>query len=380
VKQSVCALLMLAVVVSGCGNNRTGSPPEEKGGPPLASQKENLNPSRYERNEGKPRVIVFVHGVFGSSDDTWTCASNGRTWPQLLKDDARFSNSDIYLVNYSTTKLNRLMSLDDVVGNVMNRLQADAVLDHQELVFLAHSMGGLVVQRLLLRHRELAPKVKLIFFASTPQEGSQLATLGHLFVGNPQLAAMLPGDANLFLDGLHADWRDARFTIPISCVAERATTYGALVVDRDSATRYCRDVVPVAINHLDIVKPCSQNDDVYAAFWNAYHANPITQTTAATKQWSLYMEVGCDQTKRDTVTASVPLSTGEEVTGAPTAELINKDKIRHEEAKVVSSSGNTAQVLVNFDGEAKNTFGNCPGGGHATVVVTFPIRRTSALE
>jgi len=35
-----------------------------------------------------------------------------------------------------------------------------------------HSLGGLVTQRLLLTHRELIPKVKFIYFFSTPDEGA----------------------------------------------------------------------------------------------------------------------------------------------------------------------------------------------------------------
>jgi pimeloyl-ACP methyl ester carboxylesterase len=184
-------------------SSKSDSPPAVEGrGSAALPAPENSNPSHYERNESKPRVIVFVHGVFGSADDTWTCERTGKSWPRLLKDDPRFGNSVIYVVNYPTTRLNRLVSIDDVVGNVMNRLQGDGVLDHPDIVFLSHSMGGLVVERLLLRNQSLAAKVKLLFLASTPMEGSQLANLGHLFTGNPQLEEMLPGDANVFLEGL----------------------------------------------------------------------------------------------------------------------------------------------------------------------------------
>ena len=71
------------------------------------------------------------------------------------------------------------MSIDDQVSNLMNRLEGDKLFSkHNEVVFVAHSMGGLIVQRLLLTHHDLAPKVRFIYFLSTPQEGSAIARLG----------------------------------------------------------------------------------------------------------------------------------------------------------------------------------------------------------
>ena len=37
--------------------------------------------------------------------------------------------------------------------------------EHNEVGFLVHSLGGLVMQRLLLTHRELVPKVRFIYFS-----------------------------------------------------------------------------------------------------------------------------------------------------------------------------------------------------------------------
>ena len=48
----------------------------------------------FKKNEKKPRVIVFVHGVIGMPVETWT-ARNGAYWPSLLKQDADFGLSDL---------------------------------------------------------------------------------------------------------------------------------------------------------------------------------------------------------------------------------------------------------------------------------------------
>jgi predicted alpha/beta hydrolase family esterase len=71
------------------------------------------------------------------------------------------------------------MSIDDQVSNLMNRFEGDGIFrKHNEVVFVAHSLGGLVVQRLLLTHHELAMKVRFIYFLATPQEGSAVPGWG----------------------------------------------------------------------------------------------------------------------------------------------------------------------------------------------------------
>jgi len=335
--------------------------------------------SHYERNAGKLRVIVFVHGVYGGAGDTWTSPKTGVSWPGLMKDDARFANSDIYVVNYPTAaKSGNLMSIDDVVGNVMNRLEADDVFSkHNEVVFICHSMGGLVIERLLLRHQDLASKVRFLFFASTPQESAQISELGHIFIGDPQLREMFPGDENSFLEGLDTGWRDAHFTVPIYCVVERAETNNILIVERYSGTHNCRTVTPINENHINIVKPSSREDDSYIAFWNAFRQNPVLRPENASKEWTSHQVVDCNHTNRQTLTASVALDGDlrEQVSGAATATLRGGDHIRNQSAQIVSQTGNTAEVFIKFDGESKNTFGHCPGEGYVTLAVTFPVQR-----
>jgi pimeloyl-ACP methyl ester carboxylesterase len=132
--------------------------------------------------------------------------------------DDTFKNSDIYVVDYPSPQTGNIMSVDEEGSNIMNRMTDAKVFGHSEVVFLVHSLGGLVTQRLLLTHRELLPKVKFIYFFSTPDEGAQIAQIGHLFNDDPLLKQMFHGDDNTFLEGIENDWINAKLDMPRYCV------------------------------------------------------------------------------------------------------------------------------------------------------------------
>jgi pimeloyl-ACP methyl ester carboxylesterase len=230
--------------------------------------------SHYERHENKDRVVVFVHGFFGDASDTWTCPK-GVFWPSLLLRDTAFDDSDVYVAAYNSGDN---VTIDEVVSSLNDRLEHDKVFEHREVVFVAHSLGGLVVRKLLLTHREYAQHVRFIYFFSTPGTGSQIARLGSIFAPNPLLREMSSGDSNDYLLSLEFEWKAAKFqSIRLYCAYEKKPTKGVIVVDRLSATRDCGDQTPIPINedHIGIVKPCSPEDDSYIALKNAVRENPI---------------------------------------------------------------------------------------------------------
>jgi hypothetical protein len=255
-------------------------------GPAMSAATSSTAPSAqspYERprTKGGPykqRVVVFVHGIFGDADGTWRYSSNVY-WPKLLLTDDSFRDSDVYVAAYSTPYLGNTMNLDEVVTNLNNRLVNDEVFSkHREVVFVCHSLGGLVVQRLLLTFRGYAAQVPFIYFFSTPETGAQIAKLASVFSADPLLRALLPGDENGYLQNLENEWKASQFHIHRLCAYEKKPYKGVLVVDRLSGTRNC-DAPPIPINedHVGIVKPSSTNHDSYIALRNALNAIPISR-------------------------------------------------------------------------------------------------------
>jgi hypothetical protein len=66
----VQAILVLSLAAGcgylvSCGSKSPSAPAAQNAFEPAVS--------KYERNDKKDRVIVFVHGIFGSARDTWAC-------------------------------------------------------------------------------------------------------------------------------------------------------------------------------------------------------------------------------------------------------------------------------------------------------------------
>ncbi|MBR1154530.1 triacylglycerol lipase [Bradyrhizobium sp. JYMT SZCCT0428] len=226
--------------------------------------------SKYIREvQGHDWVIVFVHGIIGDSKDTWT---NGNTyWPALLTSDKDFDGASIYVYEYPTS-VSSTMSLNEVAENMRLIFNADGVSQHNNIVFIAHSMGGLVLRNYLLKYREVASRVRMSYFFATPTTGSEIAAIVGLVpkVG-PQVKALRPMERASDLANTQLDWRAARFKFPSYCAFETLATYGIVVVPQASATNLCDDVVdPINSDHFSIVKPSGPRSLPYLAFKAAF--------------------------------------------------------------------------------------------------------------
>jgi hypothetical protein len=58
------------------------------------------------------------------------------------------------------------------------------------------SLGGLIVQRFLLTHRNHASQMPFSSFCSTPESSAQVAKLGHIFSAVPLLKEMCSRNNN----------------------------------------------------------------------------------------------------------------------------------------------------------------------------------------
>jgi pimeloyl-ACP methyl ester carboxylesterase len=264
--------------------------------------------SRYIRKlDPTTPVIVFVHGVLGNSTETWTNAD--KYWPKMLTEDPAFNETSIYVLEYDSQLLRGGLSINELALNMRLKLSNHNVLDHREIIFLTHSMGGLITRSFLLNRPDIAAKTRFIYFFSTPTTGANIAKWAALVARrNPQFRNMKPLQSDSFLSVLQNNWLEAQYNnIPSYCAYETEPTspYWDLIVDQASAKSLCnRPADPIQADHVNIVKPANTEDTPYIAFRNAFKkTGPITGPVLADncKPGLTLAKIGNDQ---------LPLTTG----------------------------------------------------------------------
>ncbi len=151
-------------------------------------------------NTGKPDLagnVIFVHGLNGDWAKTWgirispasTVDINQPNLPVSLGQD--FPNLGVWSIEYevsSTAWNGATMPLTDRATNILKLLEVKQLAKHP-IIFVTHSMGGLVVKQLLRNAidsampewRLIVEQTKGIVFLSTPHTGSDLASLMESF-------------------------------------------------------------------------------------------------------------------------------------------------------------------------------------------------------
>lgn len=223
-------------------------------------------------------MLVLVHGLTGNGKSSWT-STNGTYWPDLMRDDPVFREFDIYVYQYETRLFGNCLPITDIANNMRVHLKNDDVLaGHEQVVFMAHSMGGLVVRQFLLRNREEANKIPLAMFFATPTAGSNKADIASLVSTCAQVDDLRTIDVNSYLKSQQSDWLSSGLPEKIvsRCAFETKTSGGFLPVDRSSATLLCsKDPEALPTDHSDTVKPNSTTDLSHIVVRNALKDLPF---------------------------------------------------------------------------------------------------------
>lgn len=238
-------------------------------------------------HQGTPHArvaIIYVHGIFGDTLGTWKNTNGASFFDFIAKDPRVGSAVDQYAFGYTSKMVGGgSFDINEAAKRLYQSLDDAGVLQYPAIVFVAHSMGGLVTMRLQLLHRELMPRTALIALYATPQDGAQVAAIGKALLTNPALKEMIPADANAYLQTLDDDWRQAirEHPIPVVCAYEKKSIYGIPIVERSSATRYCTEPAnAVDADHLSIVKPDRPQHDSVVILTNALRHHVVGQEFA----------------------------------------------------------------------------------------------------
>ncbi|KAH9887455.1 hypothetical protein F4778DRAFT_427699 [Xylariomycetidae sp. FL2044] len=137
---------------------------------------ENITPAAH---------IVFVHGLGGGSEHTWS--KDDTLWPRdLLPRHHGFQNTTIFSFGYdSDFKKSSTLNIHDFANSLVNGLLNNPLINDFErpIILVGHSMGGLVMKQAYILakqmsvYKRVADSIKAMVFIATPHTGSELAPI-----------------------------------------------------------------------------------------------------------------------------------------------------------------------------------------------------------
>ncbi len=226
--------------------------------------------------------VVFVHGLGGHPYDTWRrTESDGTFWPLWLAEEVKgISVFTLGYISPPTNWLGTALPLLDEAGHCLRILLNADDLREGPITFVCHSLGGLIVKKILRAANEqranpaiadLLARTKQVVFIATPHTGSDKATLmerfGFLVWGSESARDLVANRPEL--RDLNFGYREFVRTrnggIAHRAYYEMVKTLLGGIVAPDSADPGLPDCKPVAIreDHITIAKPRRRDELVY---------------------------------------------------------------------------------------------------------------------
>ncbi|XP_025423884.1 protein SERAC1 isoform X2 [Sipha flava] len=242
-----------------------------------------------ERENAKGNGPYSLNGSNSTVRNTALNEGYSQCWPSdWLPNDVE--GLRVIGVDYSTTlsewlpscplKQKNHRTLEGRTDKLMKQLLAVGIGD-RPIIFLAHSMGGLLVKNMLVaarnsknpNERKLFEKTRSVFFFSTPHHGSPLATLNsayRFFLWPSVEVDELRTDSPKLVQ-LHTDFLECLHENPIKIItfAESLPTeftalkVPILCVPKNAADPSVGEVYELPLNHMSICKADSKLSFVY---------------------------------------------------------------------------------------------------------------------
>ncbi|MFH1302013.1 MAG: hypothetical protein ABIK07_13210, partial [Planctomycetota bacterium] len=151
--------LYVGSLFSGCSLIGCEKPPETRKPGSHITLSKNHSWSRLP-TKNTNTTFIFVHGILSGSEGCWfyqdpSDSSKDAYWPQILAGDPAFDNCGVYLAGYGTSLGSGKYSVSDAVDSMRVHLiqspekDQPNPLENSNIVFIAHSLGGIVIRDLL---------------------------------------------------------------------------------------------------------------------------------------------------------------------------------------------------------------------------------------
>ena len=206
------------------------------------------------------KYVFLVHGLGGVADLTW-----GK-FPEFLRNDPLIDYQILEYGYQSPHPVKQFFlagpSLLNIANGLLTDLQTLCNLDEDDIILVGHSMGGLVIKRVLLRlkAKKINHKIFKVCFFDVPHNGAGLAKIGKFIAfRNRHIKSLCSNTTEL--DDINDQWLDANLnkSMDILSIIDASES----VVSSMSSKSIFRDHPVETINNVDherIVKPNSEDD------------------------------------------------------------------------------------------------------------------------
>jgi len=273
--------------------------------------------------------LIFVHGLTGDRDKTWTAKDATEPWPRTLL-PSKVPNARILTFGYDAyvSDWRGMVSKNRIGNHAMNLLAGVASYreeddtDNRPIIFICHSLGGLVCEDALATAQQRPePHIKRILdccrgivFLGTPHHGAGLAhwaeslakAIGVLRQTNAEILAVLKSDSEVleriqgtFHTMIRARNQNGLAPLEITCFYEQLPLPGVgTVVPMHSAI--LPGYIPIGIrqNHMGMTKFGALDDPGFVA------------VAAEIRRWARALGASADESSRTRESAWNPSSPG----------------------------------------------------------------------
>jgi len=243
----------------------------------------------YHYNESDT-VFIFVHGILSDSTACWSSEKH-TYWPKMVVDDPRFKNPSVYLGGYFTDIGSGEFGIDDAADKLMRDMRSidtegrPPALNKKNIIFIAHSTGGLVVRYALLNTAQAFERANLgLFLVASPSRGSDWAAklrVLHQAFGNRMGGQLEPKrDFVRSLDRRFADLVGKK-TLPNLYGMDlfenhsivrifKFFTLSTVVTASEAASYFGAFQIIPNTDHFTIAKPTSMQHPSHQTLWDFY--------------------------------------------------------------------------------------------------------------
>ncbi|KAG7038643.1 Kinesin light chain [Colletotrichum scovillei] len=233
--------------------------------------------------------IIFIHGLKGHREKTWTAENAPEPWPKtLLKEEISNARVLVYGYDANVARATHIVSASRIRDHAADLLLRIRNFRHRTggaarpIIFVCHSLGGLVCQAALSRaHKreeleEVLEATRGILFLGTPHHGSDLASwaeqlarcVGIFKQTNTAILSVLRPESEVlaeiqddFHNILQSKTTAGFCTIHITCFFETLSLPGiGFVVPQHSATMSGKTAFGIDGNHHTMAKFSSRQD------------------------------------------------------------------------------------------------------------------------